>query len=150
MDSGALCTPACGAGANVSNLVVAHYLDGRVVKGTSLDVDPAKPTCHVRPPTGPVKDVRLADLKALFFVRSLEGNSKREEARTPDPSDPRLKGSSPIALRFQDGESMLALTNRYPPNRAHFFVVPLDPTANNLRILVNRAAVLSMESPQLG
>jgi hypothetical protein len=134
----------------LSNLVVAHYLDGRVVKGTSLDVDPAKPTCHVRPPTGPVQDVKLADLKALFFVRSLEGNATREEARTPDPSDPRLKGSSPIALRFRDGESMLALTNRFPPNRPHFFVVPLDPAANNVRILVNRAAVMSMESPTLG
>ncbi len=131
----------------MSNLVVAHYLGGRVFKGISLDVDPAKPTCHIRPPTGPAEEIRLADLKAIFFVRSLEGDPAHQEARAPAPSDPRLRGSSPIALRFPDGESMVGLTNRFPPIRPYFFIVPLDPQSNNVRILVNRAAVTSMESP---
>ena len=30
----------------MANEVVAHYLDGRVVKGVSLDVDPGRPVCH--------------------------------------------------------------------------------------------------------
>jgi len=134
----------------MSNYVVAHYLDGRLVKGISLDVDPAKPTCHVRPVDGPPQDVKLADLKALFFVRSLEGDPAHEEARAPDPSDARLRGSSRIELRFQDGESMVGLTNRFPPTRPYFFILPIDPHTNNIRVLVNRAAVVSLESPQLG
>jgi len=133
----------------MSNHVVAHYQDGRLLKGKSLDVDPAKPTCHVRPVTGPAVDVKLADLKALFFVCSLEGDPAHVEAVVPDPSDPRLRGSSPIALRFQDGETMVGLTNRFPPTRPYFFIVPLDPKSNNIRILINRAAVVSMESPTL-
>ena len=36
----------------MSNLVVARYLDGKLLKGTSLDVDPTRPTFHVRPPEG--------------------------------------------------------------------------------------------------
>ena len=133
----------------MSNNVVAHYLDGRLLKGTSLDVDPVKPTCHVRPLNGPAEDVKLADLKALFFVRSLEGDPAHEDALVPDPSDPRLRGSNLIALRFQDGESMVGLTNRFPPTRPYFFIVPLDPKTNNIRILINRTAVVSMESPPL-
>jgi hypothetical protein len=134
----------------MSNNVVAHYLDGRIVKGTSFDVDPARPTCHIQPVDGPPQDVKLADLKALFFVRSLEGDPAYEEARVPEPSDPRLRGSSQIALRFRDGESMVGLTNRFPPNRPYFFILPIDPHTNNVRVLVNRAAVVSLESPPPG
>ncbi len=133
----------------MSNLVVAHFLTGRLLKGTSLDVDPAKPTCHVRPVSGAAEDVKLADLKALFFVRSLDGDPAHEEARAVDPSDPRLRGSTPIALRFQDGETMVGLTNRFPPTRPYFFILPLDPKANNIRILINRAAVVSLEATAL-
>jgi hypothetical protein len=134
----------------MSNFVVAHYLDGRLLKGTSLDVDPTKPTCHIRPVSGPAQDIKLADLKALFFVHSLEGDPSHKDSSTADPSDPRLRGSSPIALRFQDGESIVGLTNRFPPTRPYFFIVPIDPSTNNLRVLVNRAAVVSLESPPLG
>jgi hypothetical protein len=130
----------------MSNLIVARFLSGRVLKGTSLDVDPAKPSCHVRPVTGPAEEVKLTDLKALFFVRSLEGNAARDEIHSIVPTDPRLRGSAPISLRFKDGESIVGRTNRYPPNRPFFFIVPIDPQSNNVRILINRAAVTSMES----
>ena len=32
----------------MANEVVAHYLNGRIVKGVSLDVDPGRPKFHVR------------------------------------------------------------------------------------------------------
>ncbi|MEP6574444.1 MAG: hypothetical protein ABJD11_17215 [Gemmatimonadota bacterium] len=130
----------------MSNLIVARFLTGRVLKGTSLDVDPNKPSCHVRPSVGPVEEVRLMDLKALFFVRTLEGNAARDEAHKVVPTDPRLLGSSGITLLFKDGESITGRTNRYPPNRPFFFIVPVDPGSNNIRILINRAAVTSMAS----
>ena len=41
---------------------------------------------------------------------------------------------------------MSGLMNRYPPNRPYFFVLPMDPASNNVRILVNREAVVEMES----
>ena len=130
----------------MSNKVVARYLDGRILKGISLDVDPAKPTCHVRPAAGLAQEVRLADLKALFFVRSLEGNTAYKETTAPAPSDPRLRGSSLITIRFHDGEEIVGLTNRFPPTRPYFFVLPVDIASNNLRMLINRSAVASMES----
>jgi hypothetical protein len=129
----------------MKNLVVARFLDGRVVKGISLDVDPARPTFHVREGTAPAMEVKLSDLKALFFVRSLAGNPGRHDRRVPDEKDPRGRGMAMASLRFADGETIVGMTIRYPPNRPFFFVVPADPESNNIRILVNRDAVVDMK-----
>lgn len=128
----------------MSNKIVARYRDGRTVKGMSLDIDPARPSCHVRTPEGKTVDVQFRDLKALFFVRSLEGDAAHDESRTPDPQDPRRRGSQLVSLTFEDGEAMVGLTIRYPPNRAYFFLLPVDPQSNNIRMLVNRDAVAAM------
>ncbi len=126
--------------------VVARYQNGRVLKGTSLDVDPSKPTCHVRPPREQAVEVSLKELKALFFVRTLDGNPEYREGRNVDPSDPRSVGSTVVSLRFADGENMVGLTIRYPPNRPFFYILPVDPKSNNIRALINREAVVAMEA----
>ena len=126
------------------NKIVARYKDGRTVKGTSLDIDPGRPSCHIRTPEGRTVEVHLKDLKALFFVRSLEGDSSHHEARTPDPKDLRSRGSTRMTMTFEDGEVIAGLTIRYPPNRPFFFVLPVDPESNNVRMLINRDAVVSM------
>ena len=100
--------------------------------------------CHVRPEQGPAREVKLRDLKALFFVRSLEGDPDRSEGLTPDYQDPRARGSTVVSMRFRDGEEIVGITIRYPPIRPFFFVVPVDAQSNNTRILVNRAAVVAM------
>ncbi len=130
-----------------SNKVVARFLDGRVLKGSSLDIDPARPTFHLRKLEGGTDEIALSQLKALFFVRSLEGDWSRGESLELDPGDARARGSFPIAMRFPDGETMVGLTIRYPPNRPYFWVVPVDQGSNNIRILVNKAAVVKMECP---
>ena len=129
----------------MNNQVVARLRDGRTVKGASLDVDPGRPNCHVRTPDGKTVEVQLKDLKALFFVRSLEGDSTRDENRTPDPEDLRNRGLTHVAMTFEDGEVMVGLTIRCPPTRPFFFVLPVDAKSNNVRMLVNREAVVSME-----
>lgn len=128
------------------NKVVAHLRNGRIVKGTSLDVAPNRPTCHIRPAGGQAEEVKLRDLKALFFVRTLEGDAARDEERALDPEDRRAVGSTPVKLRFSDGEEMIGLTNRFPPNQPFFFIVPVDSGSNNVRILINRDAVVGMEA----
>jgi len=130
----------------MSKLVVARFQDGRIIKGTSLDVDPARPTFHIRSQPGPAVEVRMSDLKALFFVRSLEGDSARQERRSLDPADARSRGSTLVSITFADGEVINGLTIRYPPNRPFFFVLPVDPDSNNIRILINQAAIKSMEA----
>lgn len=128
----------------MSNQVVAHFLDGRLVKGTSLDVVPGKPDCHIRTSDQGMVEVKLADLKALYFVKSMVGDPTHEYASEPAAGDPRMTGSKRISLTFQDGERLEALCNRYPPLGRHFFVLPVDATGNTIRILVNREAVTEM------
>lgn len=133
----------------MSNQVVARYRDGRLVKGTTMDLDPAKPTCHVRPPGGKVTEVVLADLKALFIVKTLDGNPAHDEGLTFEPQDRRSAGSTKVEIRFEDGERLVGFTNRFPPNRSHYFVVPADLKSNNIRILVNSKAVKTIEAVAL-
>jgi hypothetical protein len=128
------------------NQVVAHFLDGRILKGTSMDIAAGRTIFHIRSIDRRNEEVNLKDLKALFFVRSLEGDPKRSDARDADADDSRLRGSTPITVRFADNETIVGLTNSYPPSKAFFFIVPVDPGSNNIRILVNRDAVVHMES----
>ena len=79
-----------------------------------------------------------------MFVR-LRATWRANEVRALSPADPRVHGSTAVSLQFPDGEVMVGLTNRFPPNRPYFFVVPVDPESNNIRILVNRGAVKKME-----
>jgi hypothetical protein len=131
----------------MKNLVVARYRDGRVLKGISLDVGPGRTAFHVRPETGgPGTRVDMHELKALFFVKDLAGNSAHVEKLDPDPGDPRSRGASTIRMVFEDGEVMVALSNAYPPRQPYFFVVPVDRESNNHRIMVNGAAVVSMSA----
>ncbi|HET9887412.1 MAG TPA: hypothetical protein VFR10_07865 [bacterium] len=129
----------------MSNQVVAHFRDGTVLKGISLDIDPEKPVFHVRPPQGKAVEAKLSQLKALFFVRSLDGNPKTNDQIVLDPKDTRVRGSTPIKVSFDDGETIAGLTNRFPPNKPYFYIVPVDPKSNNIRILINKSAVVAME-----
>jgi len=124
--------------------VVAHFVDHQIVKGTSLDVDPQKPVCHVRTGDQQTVEVDLSQLKALYFVKDLDGNPERNESSDPASDDARLRGSTMVDITFLDGERLGALTNRYPPRGPYFYVLPMDPSSNNQRILINREAVTSM------
>ncbi|MBK6485774.1 MAG: hypothetical protein IPF98_02655 [Gemmatimonadetes bacterium] len=125
----------------MANKVIARYLDGRVLKGSSLDVSPNRPICHLREGEGAMTQVRLDELKALFFVKSLDGDPKHVEGQEIEPVDPRLRGSHLVDVTFGDGEKIRGLCTRYPPQTTYFFLVPVDSTSNNVRILVNGAAM---------
>jgi hypothetical protein len=64
-----------------------------------------------------------------------------------EAGDGRARGSFPIALEFADGEKLVGLTVRYPPIRPFFFVLPADTRSNNVRVLINKAAVKRMSQP---
>jgi hypothetical protein len=127
----------------VIHKVVARYIDGRVVKGVSSDINPKRPFCHIRTEHGN-ESVKLLDLKALFFVKDLVGNAKREDGDTLKTGDPRQPGALPIEVEFGDGERLVGLTAGYPPQGPFFYMLPVDNQSNNVRILVNKAAITRM------
>jgi len=118
--------------------IVARYRDGRTLKGTTQNFFPNKPVFHVirHGGTGPgdVVEVKLDELKAVFFVRDFAGNPKHVERKQLDPGE-RAQGRL-MEVTFRDGEVIVGTTTGYDPKRPGFFLFPIDPSSNNVRIYV--------------
>lgn len=99
----------------MTHKVVAHYIGRRVVKGVSHDINPKRPFCHIRTVEHGTVSVKLIDLKALFFVKDLTGDPKRDEGRMLEIRDPRARGARPIEVELGDGERVTGLTVGYSP-----------------------------------
>ncbi len=120
------------------NKIVVRYQDGRILKGHTSDFLPTKPLFHVTPQNAPHPglpiEVRLDQVKAVFFVKDLVGDPKREERRE-FPAGKAVIGRK-IQVIFPDGERLLGTTQGYDPARLGFFVIPADPDCNNTRCFV--------------
>jgi hypothetical protein len=125
--------------------VVARYADGRVLKGTTTNFSAEREMFLLHPagagPTDPVETVRLADLKAVFFVRDLDGDAARSDSQE-FLNQPAGKA---IAVTFTDGEVLVGASWTYEVARDAFFLFPADPRSNNLRVYVVMSAVTSVE-----
>jgi len=121
--------------------VVAHFLDGRLVKGESFDINPLKPTCLIHTPDRQPVTVKISELKALFLVRELAGKADYVERQTVNPRDPRARGARWLEIKFLDGETLTGLSTNYSDVLPVFVLLPTDDQSNNARILVNRSAV---------
>ena len=125
--------------------IVVHYRNGRVIKGYSYDFYPNKPHFHLLPPvagfsfTDEAVEVRVEELKAVFFVKDFAGNPSYNERRyfAPDARPPGRK----VAVKFSDGETLVGSTVGYEPQRPGFFLIPADPRSNNLRVFVVAKAI---------
>ena len=122
----------------LSNLVVARYKDGRLFKGRTFDFSAEKDSffiqsledlSHARP-----RLVHLAELKAVFFVRCLQGNASRRDQHTPVADVP--PGERLLLVQFTDGEIILGTALVHSPGRIGFFLTPVDPSGNNQRVFV--------------
>ena len=135
--------------AKVQNLVVARYQDGRIVKGTTYDFGPQKKGFHVVPigeEGRKVTEVFFSDLKAVFFVKSLEG--KQDHPLAKDVSEEKVEPGiqMKVKITFLDGETLMGTTQGYTLERKGFFIVPLEEDSNNLRIFVISKAVKDMDT----
>ncbi|MFI5184686.1 MAG: DUF6982 domain-containing protein [Vicinamibacteria bacterium] len=122
------------------NRVVARFQDGRLMKGFTTDFLPAKDHFHLTleehgAGAKPV-EIRVAELKAIFFVKSFEGDPQHRGSQEPSP------GAAGRRLRvvFKDGEVVVGTTQGYDRTRPGFFVIPIDPGGNNERCFVVAAA----------
>lgn len=117
--------------------VVARFADGRLLKGTTQDFLPNRPTFHLIPADGgPTVDVRCDQLKAVFVVRSLDGNSERAGLSGFLEAPASTAQGKKVAVLFRDGELMCGYTLSYQPGRAGFFLFPVDAEGNNIRVYV--------------
>jgi hypothetical protein len=117
--------------------VVVAYLDGRRLKGYTNDFSPVRDQFFLFPdgvepkPGDRGTSVRIAELKALFFVKDFAGDPAHTEVPTSSP----LPGKR-IEVIFSDGEKLIGSSVAYNPRNLGFFMQPADPAGNNERIFV--------------
>ena len=120
------------------NQVVAHTKTGQLIKGITNNFLPNKESFHLLPagsaPGSKPMEVFLNQLKALFFVKDLQGQRDHQEKNAFDPYA--FQQGKKIRVVFQDGEVLVGLTQGYQPGRPGFFMVPADPKSNNERCYI--------------
>jgi hypothetical protein len=117
--------------------VVVAYLDGRRLKGYTNDFSPVRDQFFLFPEGADPKPgergtpVRVAELKAVFFVKDFVGNAVPRQAAAAAP----LPGRK-IEVNFADSEKLVGSSVAYNPRSLGFFMQPANTADNNERIFV--------------
>ncbi len=129
----------------IRNKVVARFRDGRTVKGYTFDFVPNKDSFHVVAPDDDklVTEVSSSNLKAIFYVKTFEGDSQRTKAH--DFAMQKVTGLK-LKVTFHDAEVLCGTTNGYSKARQGFFLTPVDKSSNNDRAYVLADSTLSVEA----
>jgi len=123
------------------NKVVMHLKNGSVRKGVTNDFLPNKPRFHFTGTDGSIEPVDIDTLKALFFVKDIEGNKDYKESY----NDIIQGGGRKIRVEFADGEVIIGYVLGYSPDRPGFIMSPADCNGNNNRIFVVKSATRNVE-----
>ncbi len=134
--------------------VVARFNNGIVLKGYaknfSIDCD-----SFVLDETGSGKahHIALAELKALFFIKTFEGNSKHRDKKIFSAGG---KKGSKVYIKFLDEESLVGFVDGEIPwekgyflskegsKAKGFYLVPVDDCCNNVKVFVVASSVQDM------
>jgi len=129
------------------NLVVVRFVDGRILKGTTRDFLPGRGNFHVEA-AGAARPIEVIakQLKAVYFVKSLEGEASRQNLHGFVQGPPETQQGKKIAVRFADGELLCGYTVAYSPGREGFYVFPADVQGNNQRVFVITAATKEVQT----
>jgi hypothetical protein len=126
----------------IQNKIVVRYQDGRIVKGMTGDFFPNKDSFHLSPVNAPPGtkpvNVSIPELKAVFFVKTFEGNPEYNDQKEVE-ADKTVVGRK-IRVVFKDGEVLVGTTHGYQPGRPAFFINPADSRSNNERFFIISAA----------
>ncbi len=123
-----------------SSKIVVRYLDGKILKGTTQNFSPIKPSFHVLPQgKTTLVEITVSHLKAIFFVRDFLGNKlyrERKKVAEGDKPQGRL-----VEVTCKDGEVLLGSTMGYDANRPGFIFYPIDPKTNNIKVFLTSGGV---------
>ncbi len=129
--------------------IVIRFRDGRLLKGYTSDFTPLKDTFHLtsvqQDDKGKIYNVGTTDLKAVFFVKTFEGNRNYVEKKRFEEVDAKYPKGRKIKIEFLDGEIMRGISPGYSRGRKGFFIIPVDPQANNEKIYVISSSLRQIE-----
>lgn len=130
---------------DTGRILVAHFRDGRVLKGTTQDFGPLKPVFHLFVADsldGAPLTVPVGALKAAFFVKTPDGDPTRQDTYDFDATPGQGRR---VRVTFADGEVIDGYTMGYAKDKQGFFLIPADSESNNVRIFVVAAATTKVE-----
>lgn len=135
----------------VDDKVVLRFTDGKLLKGYLKKFSPESPEILFKKMyEKKTQTIPALILKAIFFVKTFEGNSNHKEKKIY-----RLRQSKgkKIFVKFNDDESMVGyLQGNVPWNKGFFlskpdkgkegfFIVPVDEDSNNIKVFVVYSSV---------
>ena len=121
----------------MQNKVIVQTTNGEIIKGHTNDFSPHKDFFHLKEEASEeTLEIDVFDLKAVYFVKTYEGNPNHDERTDAERSGLGKK----IKVLFKDGEKLFGYTQGFSPNRPGFFVFPVDADSNNDRIFVVSSA----------
>ena len=123
------------------NQIVLHYKDGRIAKGNTSDFFPNKSTFHLSHTDSHNENIDVEDLKAVFFVKHIDGDKHYDYKYEDDVAGAGKK----VKVVFNDNETIKGYVLGYAPQRQGFFITPADISGNNERIYVVNSSVKNVE-----
>jgi hypothetical protein len=130
---------------------VARLNNGNLLKGYMKEFSSDMTEIAVEEDgTGKLHLLRMEDMKAVFFVKSFEGDHEYRERKSYSNSKPR---GQRVFVKFRDGESLVGFMDSDIPwekgfflskrdnDKKGFFLLPADEDGNNLRVFVVSSSV---------
>ena len=128
-------------GTVMSKKVVVKFKDKSVLKGKTGNFYQDRALFHLMKLKGELVEIRLEQLKAIFFVKDYDGNKDHVKAYGD-----RIAGyGRKLKVSFLDGETIIGYTTRYSSDRKGFFMIPADLKGNNERVFVVKSAAKKIE-----
>jgi len=125
--------------------IVVRYKDGRIVKGYTDHFEPDKPSLRIFKDATGESPIELAinELKAVFLVKTFEGNRDYSERKVFHKSD-RVLGRK-VQIKFIDGEVLQGTMVGSDADGSGFFLIPPDPESNNISLFAVAKALISLK-----
>ena len=111
--------------------IVLKYQNGKIIKGWVDNFNPNRELFFLHPlkeySNKEKLDIKLIDLKAIFFVKDFVGNNEYQKVRTFEDHNWNIPTQRRIIIYFKDGEKLYGTSYSYNPAKIGFFVYPVDP-----------------------
>ena len=130
---------------------VTRLINGKVLKGYIDEFSPDQNEVNIKEEmTADLRTVKIGDVKAVFFVRSFEGDQEHKERKSYGIA--KVKGQR-VFVKFRDGEGLVGFLEGDVPwekgfflskqdsSRKGFFLLPVDEDTNNIKVFVVSSSV---------
>jgi thiol-disulfide isomerase/thioredoxin len=130
--------------------IVLNFIDGRIIKGYTGNFSPQDEFIPIEDELSAKQKFKITDLKAIFFVKTFEGNKNYSEKKSFAVTG---QIGQKVLVRFKDSETLLGYLEGGVPwqkgfhlesKRGGFYLIPADDKSNNIKVFVVSTSVLDV------